>query len=128
MDHGEGYTWAETTGTTWTEHRIDFIAVPREWVPTVSHQAVLLDSDPIATKEDHYPVVLRCRARALPRKIIGPWRRCIIDRSKLKDPVAVADFAKDIELIPPTPWKMGVDEHLDTIMTQIKAAAVKHFP
>ena len=93
---GEGYTWVEQSGGARSEHRIDYVIVPREWLPTVSLQAVLYDFDPIATHEDHSPVTLRCRAQASPRPALGPWRRSVIDRSKLKDADAVYGFAQEV--------------------------------
>ena len=110
-------TWVSPRGTT---SRIDFVAVPRVWLPGVRRAWVAGEMVVGAVQHDHAVVAVQLelagQARCQPRQ----WRARASDRSALRDPEVRSLFVQRVQSVPQPAWGNSVHEHCEKWTQEVR--------
>eukprot|EP00435_Cladocopium_sp_Y103_P008014 s872_g2.t1 len=118
---GTNATWIAVDGE--TEHCIDHIAVPQNWLPYCVHSAVLLDFDLAQLNEDHRAVALQLQWTS--------WQPHVTRAStRQPDPGVFTspDFQAALTHYQPVAWHVDVEAHADHFVDFLHGAMKKHLP
>ena len=119
---GPSSTWLSLTGT---ESRIDYVALPKDWLPSVARSWVIQDLDTVRAAVDHKPCVVHVAGL---RKIAGR----LDGRSAAKftpDPAQHYRWSQGIASIGHVPWHWDADLHLQQISGSLSSLMRKcHLP
>ena len=108
LHQGQHLTWKVGSGS---GHRLDYIAVPEEWIVGELVSSVWSDFDHLHDVDDHQPVLLFCElVRSLPLgharvNVKAPRPRADTDPGQLQ----CFDYA--LGVLPPVDWHVDVDTH-----------------
>ena len=119
---GPSSTWLSPTGT---ESRIDYVALPKDWLPSVARSWVIQDLDTVRAAVDHKPCVVHVAGL---RKVAGR----LVGRPAVKftpDPAQFCRWSQGIASIGHVPWHWDADLHLQQISGSLSSLMRKcHLP
>ena len=119
---GPSSTWLSPTGT---ESRIDYVALPKDWLPSVARSWVSQDLDTVRAAVDHKPCVVHVAGL---RKVAGR----LVGRPAVKftpDPAQFCRWSQGIASIGHVPWHWDADLHLQQISGSLSSLMRKcHLP
>ena len=119
------YTWISEPGAL---HRIDYVAVPRDWTAATPGESEPFLPDAAGNESDHIPVLVRLRAVQGRQTAPCRWRSCRVDKAKLADATRVQAFKDELAAISLDAWDTPVDEHERRLTAAVKDAAEAAFP
>ena len=90
------YTWVPSASTNDNHHRLDYVAIPQELQQHSINNHVRYDFDPLATKEDHYPVIVHMNLASTEHFHHTTHTKQRIDRSRFQDQALVASFKQHL--------------------------------
>ena len=100
---GQDWTWTSPRGT---HARIDYVAVPQAWAPTVVASSVLVDIEHAQMRDDHVPVVVSIEA-------IKPYVHAFDGGAGRKEPDLRLSsvWSQGLATGRMEPWHTSVDDH-----------------
>ncbi len=121
-----GHTWRSADGH--TQHRIDYVAVPRQWQDRRCSAAAAYDFDTLMDVHDHVPSLLYVTWTSdfwcdFPRR-----RQKICDAQVMKEPAAAAQFVSALARVPAVGLDVSVHDHLAIVTAHVRRAAAEAFP
>ena len=102
---GPSATWLSPVGT---EARIDFIAIPRDWLPSVTRSWVMQDLDTVRATVDHKP----CLVHVSGLRRIGSRPDDRMAPKYVPDPAQAGRWSQGLSSIGHVPWSWDTDLHL----------------
>ena len=100
---GQHWTWTSPHGT---HSRIDYVAVPAAWSPTITSSFVMQDVEHAQLRDNHFPVVACLHAVR--------HYACAFDKISGRcdpDPARAGLWAQSLDTCRPEPWTTSVDDH-----------------
>ena len=101
---GQHWTWTSPHGT---HARIDYVAVPQDWAPSVVSSSVLVDIEHAQLRDDHLPVLVTLEAT---RFCNQPFDT--VTGRKDPDLGATDRWSQGLATGRLEPWRTSVDEHV----------------
>ena len=120
----EQYTWTSPGGS---HHRIDYVAIPGDWLPGVTSAEVLTEVETLINGLDHRPVAVTVSFDFNFRRQDSMWPAFRPDPDSLNDPQARAHFVQLLQQFPPVNWSVPGDEHYLQVVQMYDAAAREAF-
>ena len=106
-------------------HRLDYIAIPLNWLDCVQKSEVVSDFDMLHGKDDHLPIALNlCFAR--PRK--SEKRVPTYDKKQASDPKNTKVIEKIFESFEEPDWETSVDDHCGALAQHVHDGLCEAFP
>ena len=116
-----GYTHVASLGH---KHRIDYVVLDNSIAKSAHKVDTLLGRDKGGRKKDHSPVMAELRwkqtAKAAPRGAQP-------GKAKFADQKSIDIFKATVSAMKVVPWETDINEHYDTIVAGLKAAAITAF-
>ena len=112
-DNPAQHTWTSPQGTM---HRIDYVVLPKHWIPSVSACRALDDIELLAKGTDHRPTMVTVTVSTQPTSSTRQWQAFRPEYRSLQDKEARLIFVRELRASPPIPWSTPIDEHYNLVV------------
>ena len=109
--------------------RIDYIAVPIEWLAFAPTAVVDTQLDVmLEDRRDHFPVTASITVKQTPCELLCTRRKAIASRTLMKSPDHIRHFRALISQCPADPWQSHNNDHHNVVFHYIQQCAMIAFP
>ena len=115
----------EGSSNTFQRHRLDYLAIPMDWMKCAQRSAVAIDFDMLHSKDDHKPLTLDL-SFVVPK--FAQRKQPTYDKSRASEPANAHIVRQLFEDFTTPPWECSVDEHSRELTNYIHQGLCKAFP
>ena len=111
-----------------TNSRVDYIALPQEWMDGVEYSATCPELDLLTEGEDHIATMVTMTLHVQPRISHRPKRCSRYDRIQASGPQGQEWLAKLPDYLSEQPWQLDVNDHWHALRSEVLETCENWFP